>query len=71
MKSNLQTYFHPISQDPIVGRQLERGDQLLPTDVYASASGRWVRCPCPGLTLGIDPTVVMWIRVYELPRYED
>lgn len=48
------------SATAIVGRRLETGDVLEPTDVYASTSGNWEPCPVPGLT--ITSVTVEWIR---------
>lgn len=45
----------------IVGYQLEPGDVLEADDVYASASGQWERCPCPGATL-LEGSDVVWVR---------
>ena len=53
---------HPIAiRATIVGEIIKPGTRLLPTDVYASTTGKWEYCPCPGALLpeGLD---VIWVR---------
>lgn len=45
----------------VLGRRLETGDVLEPTDVYESTNGSWEVCPCPGLAIQAGADVV-WIR---------
>jgi hypothetical protein len=53
----------------VYGRELVNGDVLQKDDVYNSTSGRWDKCPCPGLTLqGFDEGAnnpVIWVRPEE------
>ncbi len=42
---------NPYSGNQIFGARLQIGDVLKETDVYASADGKWHKCPCPGITL--------------------
>jgi len=49
---------NPYSENVVFGAKLSVGDVLKETDVYASADGKWQRCPCPGITLAEGvPTV--------------
>jgi len=60
----MKRHFHFIGGIVAVGMLLVEGARLRSTDMYDSTGGNWVRCPCPGLTLGVTQTV--WIRPEEL-----
>ncbi len=52
---------HPKSNEVIEGTQLGYGDVLSENDVYDSSSGKWEKCPCPGLVLQ-NGTAAIWVR---------
>lgn len=60
----MATFKHPLSENEIVqGEKVEKGDFLKSDDVYPSSSGKWEKCPCPGVILqGEDHT--LWVRPY-------
>lgn len=55
-----------LNPHPVVayGYLLESGDVLREDDLYESSSGRWERCPCPGMRLlREDPEASpRWVR---------
>jgi len=51
---------NPYTKNLIYGIRLKAGTILEATDVYASTSGKWELCPCPGLILGMTHTI--WVR---------
>lgn len=53
-------YNNPYTKNVIFGARLQAGDRLKVTDIYASTSGEWEVCPCPGVVLGKTDT--LWIR---------
>jgi hypothetical protein len=56
----MDVIYHPFA-NPIQGRRLQAGDVLRSTDVYASTTGKWERCPCAGAVLQTNVDVV-WVR---------
>jgi hypothetical protein len=52
---------HPISATPQFDVVLKPGEKLEATDVYASTTGQWSPCPCPGLTVQ-EGIATIWIR---------
>ncbi len=67
MKNDIEMHEHPNKGEPrmgcytiVYGRRLEAGDLLEPGDKYASSSGYWEECTCPGLVLGAG--TVPWVR---------
>ena len=51
---------HATPLNAVVGFRLQSGDMLEPNDVYNSTTGKWERCPHPGIILGETETV--WVR---------
>ena len=53
---------HSIWKREIVwGIRLSPGDVLEETDMYDSTTGKWAKCPCPGLVVPKD-TKTIWVR---------
>lgn len=52
---------HPESGRTIYGSLILSGTTLEPTDHYASSSGEWEPCPCPGVVLQ-DNAAALWVR---------
>lgn len=53
---------HPQNKNRTVfGKKLKGGDKLQEGDVYASTSGNWEVCPCPGVVLK-EGCEVLWVR---------
>ncbi len=63
-----EPHTHPnnVSQT-IYGSLLETGDILTSWDVYASTSGNWEYCTCPGLTLSTRAGGAQWVRPQPSP----
>jgi len=70
MKPLAKLHKHPEYDDRIIntgkktyiyGYQLEPGDEIEATDVYASTSGAWEPAPVSGIKLG-DGNTVVWVR---------
>ncbi len=55
-----QEHLHPTSGEQTFGTKLEAGTTLLETDLYSSTTGKWSRCPYPGVTL--EETETAWVR---------
>ena len=51
---------HPLTDVPLEGALLERGDVLQPGDMYDSTTGEWEECSTPGVIIG--DTVTLWVR---------
>ncbi len=63
MKKELKVYNYPNMENSVVGYELETGDILQQNDVYNSSSGKWEKCPCPGLMIQIErDSSVIWVR---------
>ena len=45
------------------GKRIPVGTTLEPTDLYASTTGKWELCPCPGIIMN-SPDVI-WVRPVE------
>ena len=61
-------HLHPVYPHRLVfGSPIEAGTRLETTDVYDSTSGRWERCPCPGIILEVASDHVRWIRPCPVP----
>ena len=59
--NNIKFHDHPYaSTNYIIGILLQPGAILEANDVYASTTGRWTKCPCPGITLSETETI--WVR---------
>lgn len=56
----MRIYEHPKSQKLVYGMQLAPGAILQRGDVYASTTGEWETCPCPGAMLGSVTSI--WVR---------
>ena len=58
-------FIHPISADRIEGVRILPEDKLQSSDVYDSTSGKWEKCPCPGLVLqkgSGEGNPIIWVR---------
>ncbi len=53
-------------REGIFGMRLAPGAILRNYDLYLSTTGRWDRCPCPGVVL--ENTEVIWIRPGGIPE---
>lgn len=53
---------HPgNTSQTVCGEQLRAGALIQPNDVYASATGKWEKAPCPGIVLN-EGSQVYWVR---------
>lgn len=53
---------NPYSGKLFFGVKLYTGTKLEAPDVYASTSGSWELCPCPGVVL--QNTETIWVRPF-------
>lgn len=61
MEQKAERFIHPISNiGTVLGIKIEPGTVLEENDVYASTTGKWENCPCPGVML--QNSDVFWVR---------